>query len=266
MAALGIEERLILLKQPNSPIAESYRSLRAALSRSMAKGKRVFAVVSSWGGEGKSMVSANLAVSLTQLLMDVVLIDGDLRRPTISRVFEHGDKPGVLELLESDGDPSKFVCDTTVERLYLLPAGKSAVNPANLLGAGRFKQLLDRLRADDLAMVIDTSPISACSDALLMAEHSDGAIMVVSPDKWQGEAEAHFAQDLEDQGVELLGAVMNNASPREMLPGSGYGNYGQYGKYGYGKGYGMYGTYGQEEEEGPPPSKFSLGSLFKRKR
>ncbi len=227
---LGIEERIILLREPNSPIAESYRSLRAALSRSLAKGKRVFTVVSSWGGEGKSMVSANLAVSLTQLLMDVVLIDGDLRRPTISRVFEQDDKPGVLELLEAEGDPNKFVCDTSIERLYLLPAGKSAMNPADLLGAGRFKSLIDQLRADDLAMVIDTSPISACSDALLMAEHSDGAIMVVSPDKWQGEAEAHFAQDLEDQGVELLGAVMNNAGHKELLPGSGYGNYGQYGQ------------------------------------
>lgn len=263
---MNIEDRLILLKEPNSPIAESYRSLRAALSRSMAKGKRVFTVVSSWGGEGKSMVSANLAVSLTQLLMDVVLVDGDLRRPTLSRVFEHGDKPGILELLESEGDPNKFVCNTPIERLYVLPAGKSAVNPANLLGAGRFKTLLDKLRADDLAMVIDTSPISACSDALLMAEHTDGAIMVVSPEKWQGEAEAHFVQDLEDQGVDLLGAVMNNANHKELLPGSGYGNYGQYGKYGYGKGYGMYGTYGQESEEDEQSGKFSISSLFRRKK
>lgn len=232
----------------------------------MAKGKRVFTVVSSWGGEGKSMVSANLAVSLTQLLMDVVLVDGDLRRPTLSRVFEHGDKPGILELLESEGDPNKFVCNTPIERLYVLPAGKSAVNPANLLGAGRFKTLLDKLRADDLAMVIDTSPISACSDALLMAEHTDGAIMVVSPEKWQGEAEAHFVQDLEDQGVDLLGAVMNNANHKELLPGSGYGNYGQYGKYGYGKGYGMYGTYGQESEEDEQSGKFSISSLFRRKK
>ena len=78
---MSIVDRLILLKEPNSNVAESYRSLRAALSRSLAKGKRKFLVVSSWGGEGKSMVSANLAVAFSQLLMDVVLIDGDLRPP-----------------------------------------------------------------------------------------------------------------------------------------------------------------------------------------
>ena len=211
------------------------------------------------------MVSANLAISLTQLLMDVVLIDGDLRRPTLSRVFEQDRQPGVLELLESGGDPNKFVCDTPIERLYVLPTGKSAVNPANLLGTGRFKKILDDLSSDNLAIVMDTSPVSACSDAFLMTKHADGAIMVVSPEKWQGEAEAHFVQDLEDQGVTLLGAVMNNADQRELLPGSGYGNYGQYGQ-GYGM-YGAYGVYGQEHEGGAPKKKsgFSLANLFKRK-
>lgn len=265
-ALMSLEERLILLREPNSPIAESYRSLRAALSRSLAKGKRCFSIVSAWGGEGKSMVTANLAVSLSQLMMDVVIIDGDLRRPTLSRVFEQEGRPGVMELLEAGGDANKFVCDTSIERVFILPAGKSAVNPANLLGTGRFKSIIEALKCDDLAIVIDTSPVSACSDALLMAEHSDGAIMVVSPEKWQGEPEAHFAQDLEDHGVELLGAVMNNADHREMLPGSGYGNYGNYRQ--YGQGYGMYGAYGREGEEQTKPSSFveSLKSFFRKKR
>lgn len=211
------------------------------------------------------MVTANLAVSLTQLMMDVVVIDGDLRRPTLSRVFEQESQPGVMELLEAGGDANKFVCDTSIEHLFILPAGRSAINPADLLGTGRFKGIIDALKCDDLALVVDTSPVSACSDALLMAEHTDGAIMVVSPEKWQGEPEAHFAQDLEDHGVELLGAVMNNADHREMLPGSGYGNYGQYGQ--YSQGYGMYGTYGQEEADQEKSSPFmkALKSLFNKK-
>lgn len=209
------------------------------------------------------MVTANLAVSLTQLMMDVVVIDGDLRRPTLSRVFEKESQPGVMELLEAGGDANKFVCDTPIERLFVLPAGKSAANPADLLGTGRFKSIVEALKCDDLAIVIDTSPVSACSDALLMAEHTDGAIMVVSPEKWQGEPEAHFAQDLEDHGVELLGAVMNNADYKEMMPGSGYGGYGQ-----YGQGYGMYGTYGREDSSAQKTSSFvkSLKSIFKKKR
>ena len=65
---------------------------------------------------------------------------------------------------------------------------------------------------------------------------------------------------------EHFSAVMNNANHKELLPGSGYGNYGQYGKYGYGKGYGMYGTYGQESEEDEQSGKFSISSLFRRKK
>ena len=256
-----IEERLILLKEPNSAIAESYRSLRAVLSRSLAKGKRSFTIVSSWGGEGKSMVSANLAVAFSQLFLDVILIDGDLRRPTLSRVFDAEGAPGLMNLLEDGGSADAMLVKTPIERLFVLPAGKSVANPGDLLGKGRFPDILKELLVGNRCLVIDTSPISACSDALLMGSHTDGAVMVVSPDKWQGEAEAHFAQDLEDNGIEALGVVLNTADPGEQTPGSGYG----YG-YGYGHGYGQ--GYGREHEAPKPTRRskgFSLGSLFKKK-
>lgn len=257
---MDIADRLILLREPNSAVAESYRSLRAALSRSLANGKRAFTIVSSWGGEGKSMVSANLAASFSQLLMDVVLVDGDLRRPTLSRVFEKEQMPGLMDLLEGGGSAKDVVYETPIERLYILPAGRSDANPGNLLGKGGFGRIVEELSELQMCLVIDTSPISACSDALLMGAHTDGAIMVVSPEKWQGEAEAHFAQDLEDYGIDVLGVVMNNADLSEKTPGSGYG-YG-YG-YGYGKGYGQ--GYGREDAEPAPSKKFNLASLFKRK-
>lgn len=258
---MEIQERLILLREPNSAVAESYRSLRAALSRSLATGKQHFTVVSSWGGEGKSMVSANLAVSFSQLLMDVVLIDGDLRRPTLSRVFEKEHLPGLMDLLEGGGSATDMVYETPIPRLFVMPAGKSDANPGNLLGKGGFGRVVKELSEANLCTVVDTSPISACSDALLMGVHTDGSILVVSPDKWQGEAEAHFAQDLEDYGIEVLGVVMNNADISERTPGSGYG-YG-YG-YGYGKGYGQ--GYGQEHAEPVQGKGFSLSSLFKKNK
>lgn len=248
---MSIVDRLILLKEPNSNVAESYRSLRAALSRSLAKGKRKFLVVSSWGGEGKSMVSANLAVAFSQLLMDVVLVDGDLRRPTLSRVFEREDDPGLMNLMERGGDSRKYVYETPVERLFILPAGSSDRNPGDLLGKGALKGILDDVAGEEVCVVLDTSPLSACSDALLMGQATDGAILVVSPEKWQGEAEIHFAQDLEDHGIECLGVVLNNADPREKTPGSEYG-------YGYGYGYGQYG-----EPKTKPPSPDKGNKLLK---
>lgn len=260
---MDIEERLIILKEPNSMVAESYRSLRAALSRSLAKGKRKFMIVSSWGGEGKSMVSANLAVAFSQLLMDVVLIDGDLRRPTLSRVFEHDDKPGLMELLEHGGSVEGSIYPTQLDRLFVLPAGSSKANPGDLLGKGTFGDVMRELSLADRCIVLDTSPLSACSDALLMGAHADGAVMVVSPDKWQGEAEAHFAQDLEDHGIDVLGAVLNKADAAEQSPGSGYG----YG-YGYGKGYGRgYGQgYGHEHLAEQAEQKGFFKTLFSRKK
>ncbi len=249
----SIQDRLIILKEPNSIIAESYRSLRVALSRGLSAGKRAFTIVSSWGGEGKSMVSANLAVSLSQLHMEVILVDGDLRRPTLSRVFDLDSEPGVLDVLERGLDPAPLVGRTPIPRLGVLPAGQSERNPGDLLGTGNFVRIVEALRKNDTLLVIDTPPMSVCGDALLMGVHTDGALVVVSPDKWQGESEPHFVQDLEDHKIDILGAVMNNADPKEILPGGGYGDYG----YGYGYGYG-------EEPEELAPTKFSMSSLFSR--
>lgn len=252
---MELKERLIILNEPNSAIAESYRSLRAVLSRSLAKGKNKFTIVSAWGGEGKSMVSANLAVAFSQLLMDVVLIDGDLRRPTLSRVFEREEKRGLLQLLEFGGSVKDCIYPTQLERLSVLPAGRSSSNPGDLLGKGNFGEILNDPSLRDVCVVLDTSPLSACSDALLMGPQTDGAIMIVSPDRWHGEEEAHFAQDLEDHGIDILGAVLNKADEGEQAPGSGYG-------YGYGQGYGQ--EHHQDNHQ-KKESKGLLRSLFNRK-
>ena len=203
------------------------------------------------------MVSANLAVAFSQLLMDVVLIDGDLRRPTLSRVFQQEHQRGLTDILESGGPLSDCVFPTSVERLSILPAGQSKTNPGNLLGKGGFGQVLSDPMLSEKCVVIDTSPLSACSDALLMGVHTDGAVMVVSPEKWQGEPEAHYIQDLEDHGIEVLGAVLNNADPSEQTHGANYG-------YGYGYEYG----YGQEESAPAPKSKLPkiLSTLFRRNK
>ncbi len=209
-------------------------------------------IVSAWGGEGKSMVSANLAVALSQLLMDVVLIDGDLRKPTLSRVFEQADTAGVMNLLEVGDSAENYLCATPLERLTLLPAGKSRSNPGDLLGTGGFPRIFEAPSIADRCVVLDTSPMSACSDALLMGESVDGAIMVVSPAKWQGEPEAHFAQDLEEHGIEILGAILNGADPSEQSSGASSG-------YGYGYGYG-------QNEAQPRSKKGLLAKILKEKK
>lgn len=231
-------ELFALQADPNGVVAEAYRSLRVSISKHLASGKRVFTMVSAWPGDGKSMVCANLAAGLAQLHQKVLLIDGDLRRPTLSRVFGATDVKGVSDDLEQPIDNPCLGYKSQYANLHLLPRGRSEKNPADLLVAERLERLFTLLRKEYDCVIIDTSPLSACSDALIWARVSDGATMVVSPKNWDGEVEVRYKQQLIEHDIPIVGVVLNGAA--------GVGNHGYGYGYGYGGGYGSYGHYGQE--------------------
>jgi polysaccharide biosynthesis transport protein len=223
-------DHIIMISQPNSPVAEAYRTLRASLNRGLAQGKRFLSVTSSWPGDGKSMVCTNLAVALSQLHLGVILLDGDLRRPTVSRVFGLHTCKGLTDYLEEEVDLNDIVYPTAIPGLSVVPTGLSKQNPANLLGRERLRTAFDRFRELSDCVVADTSPMSACSDALLLGVQTDGAIMVVSPGSWDGDVEERHKQQLVEHGIQVLGVVLNGATETEHSSygyGSGYGNYGQ---------------------------------------
>lgn len=221
--------------ETNGPIAEAFRSLRANLSRQLAAGKRNICLVSSWPGDGKSMACANLAVSLGQLHLRVLLIDGDLRKPTLSRVFGLADRPGLTDALESASSAVPMIYETHLPQLQVLPRGLSEANPANLVGRSCLGEVLRSAQGAADCTIIDTPPLSACSDAFLLAAHCDLTLMVVSPKGWDGDVELRYKQQLAEHGVPLHGVILNGANEKERY---GYG-------YGYGsskEGYGNYGT------------------------
>lgn len=224
---------IALLAEPHGPVAEAYRTLRAAISKHVAQGKRSFVIASAWPGDGKSMVCTNLAVSLAQMHLQVLLVDGDLRRPTISRIFGAHERRGLTDLLEQRETGSGY--KTRIPNLRLMPRGVSEKTPSNLLSPDRLAQVFKPLKSSFDVLIIDTPPLSACSDALLIGSNSDGAIIVVSPQGWDGEVEQRYKQQLIDHEIPVLGAVLNGAESSEQF-GYGYG----YG-YGYGRGYGEYG-------------------------
>lgn len=253
------EVPIVLLSEPNGVVAEAYRNLRASLSKQMVQDKRVFTVVSAWMGDGKSMVCTNLATSLSQLHLNVLLIDGDLRRPTISRIFSAHKLTGFTECLE-DGKLRRGY-KTKIEGLEILPRGLSTANPANLLSTDQLRRAMDYWRSQYDVIVMDTPPLSVCSDAMLLGSLTDGAVMVVSPKGWDGETEVRFQEKLKDYGIPLLGAVLNGALGSELTGRSyGYGYGYGYGNYGYGYGYG--GSYGAENSADGE----SGGQARKRKR
>ncbi|MBT9585600.1 CpsD/CapB family tyrosine-protein kinase [bacterium] len=244
-------EPIVMISDANGAVAESYRSLRVALSKQMAQNQRVFAFVSAWPGDGKSMVCTNLAVALSQLHQKVLLIDGDLRRPTISRVFGAQDRPGISDDLEKFPETFLLGYATRYPNAYLLPKGLSEVSAANLLNPDRLQKIFAALRAEYDCIIIDSPPLSACSDALMLGAQADGAILVVSPKGWDGEVEVRYKQQLVDHGIAVLGVVLNGSLGAESH-GYGYGYGYGYGSYGssYGSSYGNYGT--GEKRKRPP--------------
>ena len=237
---------LVLLSDPQSVIAESYRGVRTSLQRALSNGVRTVMFVSTFGGDGKSMVCANVAVALSQLFLEVVLVDCDLRKPTTTNLFDALDKPGLSDFLAGSAQMDQILYPGGVDRLRIVPSGTIHTNAADLLGRpslGAFcKQVADKCDV----VLFDTSPLSACSDALSLGTHIDTTVMVVNPRQWDGDVEVKARQSLEAHNIPVMGLILNGTDPGDGY-GYGYG-YGGYGARGYGYGYG----YGYGVKEGAP--------------
>ncbi|MBS2034818.1 CpsD/CapB family tyrosine-protein kinase [bacterium] len=246
----------VILSQPNGPVAEAYRSLRVALQRKMVSGQGAFTVASSFPGDGKSMVCSNLAIAMTQLHLRVLLIDADIRSPTLSKVFGARELPGLTNILEGSLRAEDSVHETELENLFFLPSGSSKDSPSNLLGREKFPSALAYFRNTYDCILVDTPPLSACSDTLLIGVHTDGAILVVNPKNWVGEVELRYKQQIDKHGIELLGTIINGASLKDSTHyGYGYG----YGKgYGYGYGY-AHGSTTSSKQQPPTRRWFQRG-------
>ncbi|MGI5845160.1 MAG: tyrosine-protein kinase family protein [Candidatus Xenobium sp.] len=224
----GIHGLLAILRDPESPVAESIRSIRTGLQRHLAAGVNCLMVLSPWGGDGKSTVCANLAASLSQLFIEVILVDADLRKPTLTRVFQREGQLGLTDCLDGRSPVSDIIQSTGIDRLSFVPAGTALANPADLLGRGHLAQTLQDLQSRCQCLILDTSPLTACGDALLIGAQIRHALMVISPKNWQGDAESRVRELLADHGVEVLGVILNGMDDHS----EGYG-------YGYGHGYGQ---------------------------
>lgn len=249
-----LADMLVILKEPRSQAAESYRGVRTSLQRALANEVKTIMFVSCFAGDGKSMVCANVAVALSQLFLDVILVDADLRRPTLTSLFDTSDRLGLGDCLSGSAELEQALVTTPIERLRFLPAGQASENPGNLLGRPSVASFCSSVSKLADAVVIDTSPLAACNDALSLGQHIDTTVMVVSPRRWDGDVEVKIRQNLEQHKVPLMGVVLNGASPAKK---AGYG-------YGYGYGYGAQGqslyTYGYEEPAQPKRKGF-WGSL-----
>lgn len=234
--SLNLAEYLVVLSSPRSVPSEAFRTIRTNLQASMGEELKSIAMVSSWGSEGKSLVCANLAAAFAQLFFEVILVDGDLRRPTLSRLFNCETNPGLAEHLHRDPEAQSLealTIKTDVRNLSFLPAGQVRGNPADLLAGPGLGKALQSFTEKDYFVVIDTPPISACSDSIMIGSKVSGVVMVVNPTRWRGDVEVKLKESLLNYNVNILGVVLNGVDQKEAIYG-----YGDKNAYAYGYGYG----------------------------
>jgi len=206
---------LVTLNDPHSPIAEEYRKMKSILvKRTRGENfKNVLMVTSSIPGEGKSITALNLAISLAQEYdHTVLLIDADLRRPTVHTYLNIPVKKGFADCLSGEADLSEVIVATGIGKLSIITAGHGVSNPAELFSSNRMKDLLEEIkhRYHDRYVIFDTPPLLPFAETLSLAHLVDGVVFVV---KEQLATQTNVKDALDAlKGCEVLGIVYNDTS------------------------------------------------------
>lgn len=196
--------------QPKSIAAEAFRNLRATISLGTLSGKAKILLVTSAGpGEGKSLVASNLGTVLANNNLRTLIIDADLRRPTQEKVYAIGSPVGLSKFLANGGEDI-LIYPTGVQNLDVIVAGAVPPNPPELLGSAKMRALLAEMEKRYDRIIVDSPPITAVSDALLLLPHVHGVVMVVHRGKVRRDIVARALQKLRESDVPILGAVLNN--------------------------------------------------------
>jgi succinoglycan biosynthesis transport protein ExoP len=205
---------LIVHEDPQSAISEASRGLRTNVSfMSPDKPFKTLLVTSAGPSEGKTTVACCLAVAMAQAGHKVLLVDCDLRRPRLHRVFSKTNERGVTSTLLDRAELAGALIETEVPGLSLLSSGPSCPSPAESLQSNAFRSLLEKLATDYDRVVIDSPPIGPVTDAVILSTLVDASIMVIRAMSTTRDTALHARRALEDVRANLIGAVLNAADP-----------------------------------------------------
>jgi len=247
--------RLVVRTKPKSPTAEAFRGLRTAIHfSSLKRDTKVVMITSSFPGEGKSTIAANLALTFAQAGNRVILVDCDLRRPSMNTLFEHSRSPGVTEVLAGDISLAEALHTTEIENISLLTAGTIPPNPAELLCSDNMRDLLSGLRESYDMVIIDAPPVIPVTDAPLLTAFTDMVVVVVESGRIPAKAAQRMKELLQSVQAPVSGFILND---RTALFSDTYGYYGKgyYGKGYYGRRYYGYAYYGIDDQTEVKPKK-----------
>lgn len=222
---------------------EQYKLLRTNLDFTLPEGQKcpIVGVTSSMRGEGKSTTAVNLSYVLAEKGSRVLLIDGDLRIPSVAKKMDIDGKRGLTDMLMGKGDDIETFKTDLLETWYILPSGDIPPNPSELLGSRRMEVLLDELKEKFDYIIIDLPPVNIVSDALSISHLISGMVVVIREDYTEKKELERCMRSLKLSNVNVLGCVMNESK-------HGNGSYGKYRKYRYYKYYRYYRHESEEEE------------------
>jgi len=231
-----LDDQKTLHKNLEFTAVEQYKLLRTNLSFLLpeTKGCKIIGVSSSVRGEGKSTTAVNLSYVLAESGNKVILLDGDLRIPSVAKKMKIKSTPGLTDLLRGDSVDLEQFKTAHLDTWYIMPSGVLPPNPSELLGSKRMEATLKELSAYYDYIVIDLPPINIVSDALAVSQYIDGMIVVIREDYTEKKELENCVRQLRLSNVKVLGCVMN-----ETKEGKGY-----YSKYRYKRYYRYYKTYG----------------------
>jgi capsular exopolysaccharide synthesis family protein len=220
----ALPERLVMALDPSNPAAEAYRLLRTNLLYAFGDNSPKAIMLTSPGPrEGKSTTCANLGVALTQASKRTLIVDCDLRKPVMHKIFGLRNFRGIVNVIAGEHDVQS-VLQEPLPGLNVITVGPTPPNPAELLGSTRFAAFVKLARQEFDYVLMDAPPVEPVSDPVIIATRADGVLLIIDAQNTRKGALRQSIRSLEAVGANVIGTVMNNfKAPRGSY--YGYGNY-----------------------------------------
>ncbi len=222
---------VIVRSQPTSQASESFRGLRTSLLFSKADQQpRVFLMTSAKPREGKTMIAMNIATAMAQAGNKTLIIDADMRRPRVHKLAEAERDKGLSNILSGAESTLDMIQETSIPNLSVITAGLIPPNPAELLGSQRMPEVIDALRERFERIIIDTPPVTAVTDAAILAQHADGVVLVTRAFDTPKEIARTAIDALQKINARIFGVALNSVDMTKE--GAYYYQYSYYYYYG----------------------------------
>lgn len=202
--------KITSLEKPQSNISEAYRTIRTGIEFSnLDKDLKIICITSSKKDEGKTTVLSNLGVSFAKIDKKVLLIDADLRNPSISKMFDTSNTQGLMDILLGKRNIQDCVKKTKQENLYILTGGTIPPNPAEVLSSKKMSEFIESIKYEYDYIFIDSPPVGVVSDASIISAYSDGVIFVVGANEVDSNLAKIAKERLDNVKANIVGVILN---------------------------------------------------------